>query len=164
MKKTIYILVILLTGVSSSFAQSNGVAKSLGVYVFPNNKQDAATQKKDEATCYQWAIDQTGYDPKNPPTVTANKVDSSPNGSAVIGSAKGAAAGAALGSIGGEVGNGAAAGAIIGGIRGRRQKKKADANQQQANNNAATAKSAEMKADYTKAFKTCLQAKKYTVN
>jgi len=164
MKKIIFTLAILLTGIGSSFAQSNGLAKSIGVYVFPNDGQDATTQNNDESTCYKWAMDQTGYDPMNPPTVTANKVDTSPDGSAVVGSAKGAAAGAALGSIGGEMGKGAAAGAIIGGIRGRRQSKARDANQQQANNNAAANKSAAMAADYKKAFSTCLQAKGYTVN
>ena len=164
MKKIIFTLAILLSGIGSSFAQSNGLAKSIGVYVFPNDGQDAATQNKDESDCYKWAMDQTGYDPMNPPTVTANKVDGSPDGSAVVGSAKGAAAGAAIGSIGGEMGKGAAVGAIVGGLAGRRQKKRANANQQQANNNAAAAKSAEMEVDYKKAFSTCLQAKGYTVN
>ena len=164
MKKILFTLAILLTGITSSFAQNNGLAKSIGVYVFPNENQDAATQNKDESDCYKWAMDQTGYDPMNPPTVTANKVDTSPDGSAVVGSAKGAAAGAALGSIGGEMGKGAAAGAIIGGIRGRRQSKARDANQQQANNNAAAAASNEMESDYKKAFSTCLQAKGYTAN
>jgi len=166
MKKvnTLFTIAILLVGITSSFAQSNGLAKSIGVYVFPNEKQDATTQNKDESDCYKWAMDQTGYDPMNPPTVTANKVDTSPNGAAVMGSAKGAAAGAAIGSVGGEMGKGAAVGAMVGGIRGRRAKKGADANQQQANNNAAAAKSKEMATDYKRAFSTCLEAKGYTVN
>jgi len=164
MKKIIFTFAVILIGVASNYAQSNGLAKSIGVYVFPNDGQNAETQNRDESDCYKWAMDQTGYDPMNPPTVTANKVDGSPDGSAIVGSAKGAAAGAAIGSIGGEVGKGAAVGAIVGGIAGRRQKKRADAGQQQANNAAAAAKSAEMEADYKKAFSTCLQAKGYTVN
>ena len=162
--KTIFTVAILLVGITSSFAQSNGLAKSIGVFVFPNEDQTSEQQNKDESDCYKWAMDQTNYDPMNPPVVKGNTVDTSPDGAAVVGSAKGAAAGAAIGSVGGEMGKGAAVGAMVGGIRGRRAKKGADANQQQANNAAAAAKSNDMAAEYKRAFSTCLQAKGYTVN
>ena len=155
---------ISVFGMNFSFAQSNGLAKSIGVYVFPNKNQTTETQNKDESDCYKWAMDQTNYDPMNPTVVTANVVDSSPDGEAIIGAAKGAAAGAAIGSISGNMGDGAAYGAIAGGIRGRRTKKSQDQHQQQANNAAASANTTEMAGDYRKAFSTCLQAKGYTVN
>ncbi len=155
---------ILIAGVNFSFAQSNGLAKRIGVYVFPNNEQSAETQNKDESDCYKWAMDQTNYDPMNPTVVTANVVDTSPDGATVKGAAKGAAAGAAIGSISGNMGKGASYGAIVGGLRNRRAKKQQDQQQQQANNAAADAKRAEMANDYKKAFSTCLQAKGYTVN
>ncbi|MDB4303821.1 glycine zipper domain-containing protein [Desulfosarcina sp.] len=155
---------IIVVGMNFSFAQSNGLAKSIGVYVFPNKNQTTETQNKDESDCYKWAMDQTNYDPMNPTVVTANVVDSSPDGEAIIGAAKGAAAGAAIGSISGNMGDGAAYGAIAGGIRGRRTKKSQDQHQQQANNATASAKTTEMADDYRKAFSTCLQAKGYTVN
>ncbi len=155
---------IIVAGVNFSFAQSNGLAKSIGVYVFPNNDQNAETQNKDESDCYKWAMDQTNYDPMNPTVATANVVDTSPDGAAVKNAARGAAAGAAIGSISGNMGKGASYGAIVGGIRGRRAKKGQDQQQQQANNAAAAAKNTEMANDYKKAFSTCLQAKGYTVN
>jgi len=151
-------------GINFSFAQSNGLAKSIGVFVFPNKDQSAETQNKDESDCYKWAMDQTNYDPMNPTVATAAVVDTSPDGAAIKGAARGAAAGAAIGSISGNMGKGASYGAIAGGIRGRRAKKGQDQQQQQANNAAADAKSAEMANDYKKAFSTCLQAKGYTVN
>jgi hypothetical protein len=163
MKKTILIC-ILVAGVNFSFAQSNGLAKSIGVYVFPNDDQSAETQNKDESDCYKWAMEQTNYDPMNPTVAVADVVDTSPGGEAVIGAAKGAAAGAAIGSISGNLGEGASYGAIIGGLRGRRAKKSHDKQQQQANNAAAANANKEMANDYKKAFSTCLQAKGYTVN
>jgi len=155
---------IIVVSINFSFSQSNGLAKSIGVYVFPNKDQSAETQNKDESDCYKWAMDQTNYDPMNPPVATANAVDTAPQGEAVRGAARGAAAGAAIGSISGDMGEGAAYGAIIGGLRGRRAKKSQDKQQQQANNAAAAAKNTEMANDYKKAFSTCLQAKGYTVN
>ena len=78
-----------MAGVFSSYAQNNGIAKGLGLFVFPNDSQDSTQQNTDEATCYKWAIDQTGYDPMNPPTVVGNTVDTSPDGAAVKGSVGG---------------------------------------------------------------------------
>jgi len=162
--KKIILICILVAGVNFSFAQSNGLAKSIGVYVFPNENQSAETQNKDESDCYKWAMDQTNYDPMNPTVVTAGTVDTAPDGEALRGAARGAAAGAAIGSISGNMGEGASYGAIVGGLRGRRAKKAQDQQQQQANNAAAANVSNEMANDYKKAFSTCLQAKGYTVN
>jgi hypothetical protein len=155
---------IMVAGVNFSFGQNNGLAKSIGVFVFPNKDQSAETQNKDESDCYKWAMDQTNYDPMNPTVVTANTVDTSPDGAAVRGAARGAAAGAAIGSISGNMGEGAAYGAIAGGLRNRRAKKQQDQQQQQANNSAADAKRADLANEYKRAFSTCLQAKGYTVN
>jgi hypothetical protein len=160
----IYALCIMIAGVNFTYAQSNGIAKSIGVFVFPNKDQSSETQNKDESDCYKWAMEQTNYDPMNPTVVKANVVDTSPDGAALRGAAKGAAAGAAIGSISGNMGEGASYGAIIGGLRNRRAKKQNDQQQQQANNAAADAKRTELANNYKKAFSTCLQAKGYTVN
>lgn len=162
--KIILIVSIFFVGANFSLAQSNGLAKSIGVFVFPNDNQSTETQNKDESDCYKWAMEQTNYDPMNPTVVTANTVDTSPDGAAVRGAARGAAAGAAIGSISGNMGEGAAYGAIAGGLRNRRAKKQQDQQQQQANNAAADAKRTEMANEYKRAFSTCLQAKGYTVN
>ena len=156
-------IVLVMFVCTTSFAQDGGVSKSLGLYVFPANNQDQATQETDEFTCFKWAKEQTGYDPMNPPKYVPNQVDQSPDGSAVKGAAVGAAGGAAIGAIAGDAGEGAAIGAIVGGVRGRRAKKASNQQQQQANNNAAVAASADAKNDYNKAFSACMEGKGYTV-
>ena len=156
-------LLFMFIGINASLAQDGGISKSLGLYVFPSNDQDKATQEADEMACFKWAKEQTGYDPMNPPEYVPNQVDQSPDGSAVKGAAVGAAGGAAIGAIAGDAGEGAAIGAIVGGVRGRRKKKASNQQQQQANNNAAAAASADAKNDYNKAFSACMEGKGYTV-
>lgn len=166
MKRTTYytILILLLTFGTVSYAQNSGsISSSLDVFVFPGDGQDQAQQEADEVACFKWAKEQTGYDPMNPPQYVGEQVDRSADGSAVVGAAGGAAVGAAIGSISGNMGDGAAYGAIIGGLRGRRQKKRADAQQQQANNAAAANAQKEAENNYKKAFSVCLEAKGYTV-
>lgn len=163
MKKLNLILFIGLIFCGLQQIKAQSIAKSLGMYIFPSNNQDQATQDADEADCYKWAINQTGYDPLNPPTVTAAEVDTSPDGAAVRGAAVGAAGGAAIGAIAGDAGDGAAIGAIVGGVRGRRAKRAQDAQQQQANNNAAEAQAKAFEDDYKKAFSVCMEGKGYTI-
>lgn len=166
MKKIALVLVIAVAflGLQTISAQNTGIAKSLGVYVFPTKNQSPETQSADESACYSWAKEQTGYDPLNPPTVQAAPVDTSPDGSAIRGGARGAAGGAAIGAIAGDAGTGAAIGAVVGGVRGRRQSKQADAAQTQSNQQAAANQSAALLNDYKKAFSACMQGKGYTVN
>ncbi len=163
MKNLNIILVMAFVFVSFQQVKAQSIAKGLGMYIFPSNGQDQATQDADESACYKWAIQQTGYDPLNPPTVHAAQVDTSADGSAIKGAAFGAAGGAAIGAIAGDAGDGAAIGAIVGGLRGRRAKKQNDAAQQQANNQAAANKSAALEADYKKAFSVCMEGKGYTI-
>lgn len=138
-------------------------AKSLGIYVFPAKNQDAVTQQKDDGDCYRWAVEQSGIDPINPPKVEAEKVDTSPDGTAVRGAARGAAAGVAIGAIAGDAGKGAAIGAVAGGLAGRRAKVVGDAQQQQKNDQAAAAQQTAMTDSFKKAFTVCLEGKGYTV-
>jgi hypothetical protein len=149
---------------TATFAQAaTTISKSLGLYVFPPDGKDAAAQDADEAECFKWAKEQTGYDPLNPTKVEAAKVDTSPDGSAVVGAAKGAAAGAAIGAIAGDTGKGAAIGAVVGGLGGRRGKKVSDQQQQQQANKTADTAEKNLEADYKKAFSVCMEAKGYTV-
>jgi hypothetical protein len=159
----VLVLMIAIFNIHYVSSQNNGIAKSLGLYIFPSNDQDAATQNTDEAACYSWAIEQSGYDPLNPTKVEAAPVDTGPDGSAVKGAAVGAAGGAAIGAIAGDAGKGAAIGAIVGGVRGRRASKQADASQAKNNEQAATNYNAALLADYKKAFSVCMEGKGYTI-
>ncbi len=90
-------------------------------------QKTAEQQKNDEAQCNTQAVQQSGYDPANPPATAAAQP------APVTGSgtrAKGAAAGAAVGAIGGnDVGNAAAKGAVVGGVAQRNRNRNAAADQ-----------------------------------
>jgi hypothetical protein len=156
---------VLLGGltVCGQETESVAIAKSLDLFMFPAEDQDQATQDADELACYKWAMEQTDYDPINPPQIQAEQVDRSPDGAAVKSAARGAAAGAAIGAIAGDAGEGAAIGAVAGGMRGRRAKAASDEQQQQQNNQAAAAKEKELLDRFKKAFSVCLEGKGYTV-
>ena len=163
MKNLVLVVLVGIVYMSGQNVMAQSLSKSLGVYVFPANNQDQATQDADESECYKWAINQTGYDPINPTVVQSDQVDTSADGTAVRSSARGAAGGAAVGAIAGDAGKGAAIGATVGGARGIGAKKGGDAQKQQANDQAASNASADLAADYNKAFAVCMEGKGYSV-
>ena len=141
----------------------NYISQKVGVFVFPGNNQSQSQQKKDEYACYEWAVEQSGIDPLNPPKVEAPPPQSGPTGGAVVGAAKGAAAGAAIGAITGDAGEGAAVGAVVGGLAGRRQGKQAQAQANQQAEASVAATEQQMKDTFKKAFSACMEGKKYTI-
>ncbi len=143
--------------------QAKSLGQTLGLFVFPAKNQDKKTQDTDEAACYKWAQQQTGVDPMNPPKVEAKKANRNPDGSMIIGGARGAAAGAAIGAIAGDAGKGAAIGAVVGGLRGRRARLMGDQLEQAANNQAAAEQEKKLMDNFKKAFTACMEAKGYTV-
>ena len=163
MKNKLLYTSLFISLLTLSTLEAQSIGNSLGLYVFPANNQNAATQEADEMACFNWAKNQTGYDPINPTQVVGAEVDRSADGSAVGGAAVGAAGGAAIGAIAGDAGKGAAIGAVVGGVRGRRAKVVGDERQQQANNQGAAAMEKELANDYNKAFAACMEGKGYTV-
>ena len=113
--------------------------------------QSPEQQQKDEAECYSMAVQQSGYDPANPPP----QAQTAPvTGSG--GRARGAVAGAAVGAIGGnDVGNAAAKGAVVGGVAQRNRNRGAAAQANQQQQSAATA--------FQNARAGCLQGRGYTL-
>jgi hypothetical protein len=144
-------------------AATKSFGQSLGLFVFPAKNQDKKTQDADEMACYKWAQQQTGVDPMNPPKVEAKKAHRGPNGSMIIGGARGAAAGAAIGAITGDAGKGAAIGAVAGGLRGIRARRVGSRMEQAANNQAAAAQEKQLMDNFKKAFSACMEAKGYTI-
>ena len=166
MKRIIFALLPLMIFAFVAEAQSQdetSIAKELGLYVFPSQEQDKEQQELDEYNCYKWAKEQTGINPMKVDQIEAEQVDTSPDGSAVVGAAGGAAAGAAIGAIAGDAGKGAAIGAVVGGMAGRRGKVAGDAQQQQQNEQAAAATEKELMGNFNKAFAACMEGKGYTV-
>ena len=153
------------------------LAATMNVHVFPAEGQAADQQSKDEAECYNWAVNNTGTDPFNlakqaqqqqqQADAAKEQVSQAGKGACAKGALVGAAGGALIGEIASDdPGTGAAAGAAVGAIAARRarRRKQADAtdqiDQQTALAQQATATQVE---SFKKAFSVCLEAKDYMV-
>jgi hypothetical protein len=155
-------------GVGEPTGQKTLVA-TMNVYVFPNEGQAADQQSRDEAECYNWAVQNTGTDPfaltkqveqqKQQAEQAKQEAKSAGKGAGAKGAVGGAAAGALIGEIASDdPGKGAAIGAGVGLIRGRRKSRKAKKEaEQQVEQQVEQAKAA------TQAFSVCLEAKNYMV-
>ncbi len=183
MKPKITILVALIIAVAAgAMAQTQPaapktLAATINVYVFPNEGQTPEQQSIDEATCYDWAFQNTGTDPFDlekqaqqqvqQTQQTQEQIAASGQGAGVKGAVGGAAAGALIGEIASnDPGRGAAYGAAAGAVVARRQTKKAKAgaSQQaaQQGQQAQQATAAQIE-NFKKAFSVCLEGKKYMV-
>lgn len=130
-------------------------------FVYPAHGQSPEQQKSDEASCYSWAVQQTGFDPARPPPAAAAPAQpTTATGTTPGAGIRGAARGAIVGEIvGGEAGAGAAAGAVAARGQSRRQNAAA-AGQAQQQQQAA---SQQQQASFGKARAACLEGRGYTV-
>jgi len=127
-------------------------------YVYPAKGQSPEKQKSDEAECYTWAVQQSGFDPAKPPPTAAPAQQAPVTGSGAR--ARGAVAGAAVGAATGrDAGDAAVAGAVAGGVVQRGANRKAAAEQQQAAGQQTQAG----QASFQKARSACLEGRGYTV-
>jgi outer membrane lipoprotein SlyB len=141
----------------------NEISQKIGVFLYPTKGQSKSQQKQDEYQCYQWAVEQSGVDPLNPPKIEAAPQQTGPTGGAIVGGAKGAAAGAAIGAIAGDAGKGAAIGAVAGGLAGRRAGKMAQAESNQQAQANVSAQEQQLRDTFKRAFSVCIEGKGYTV-
>lgn len=152
------------------------LAATLQVYVFPTTGQTPEVQSTDEASCYGWAVQNTGIDPfelqkqqeagMQQAAAQQAAAQQAGTGARAKGALGGAAAGALIGGIAGDAGQGAAIGATAGVLAGgakRRQARKQGEAQAQATAAAVTQYTEEQKLNFRKAFSVCLEAKKYMV-
>jgi hypothetical protein len=148
---------------SLSLASFALVAAAFAQYppAYPAKGQSQQQQADDATACRSWAQQTTGIDP-----AVASQPAPQQTGPAVGGGqrARGAVRGAAAGAVIGEVGNGdagkgaktgAAVGVVAGGSRARQEKRAANANAQQGQQNAM--------ATFNNAWSTCMKGKGYTV-
>jgi len=136
--------------------------------IFPAKGQTPEQQKLDEKAAYEWASQQTGWDPYKAQQalagqgVSAAEKSQSTRGQAVGGAARGALLGVAIGAIAGDAGEGAAIGAAAGGLtRGmhsRRTRHSAAASFDQASGNYN-----QMFERWKKNFAAAMEGKGYTV-
>ena len=136
--------------------------------IFPAQGQTPEQQEQDQLAAYNWATQQTGWDPYQAAgqqvqaAETAEAASDATRGAAVGGAARGALVGVAVGAIAGDAGEGAAIGATAGGLgagmRARQQRKKLDAGTQ-----AGEADYQAKFALWDKHFVAAMEGKGYTV-
>ncbi len=181
MKKYFLPLFIFLVLPATANAQSGPSGKTLAstmdVYVFPKESQAADQQSRDEASCYEWAVGNSGSDPfelQKQQVAQAEQTEEavaaaqqSGQGAGVKGAVRGAVAGAVIGEIvDDDASDGAAIGAAAGAIRSRRRARTARAEATKAAEQEGQAQqqaTAVQIENFKKAFSVCLEAKEYLV-
>jgi hypothetical protein len=136
--------------------------------IFPAKGQTPEQQKVDESAAYDWAVQQTSWDPYKEYDklvekgyAAAEKADAA-KGGAVKGAAGGAILGLAIGAIAGDAGKGAAIGAAAGGLTGGARSHKT----KKAASGAADAAVAAYKQQFAvwdRNFMAAMEGKGYTV-
>jgi hypothetical protein len=151
-QRTVWVLVLSVALIAEVSAQQ---------YVYPTKGQSPQQQKSDEAACYTWAVQQTGFDPaKPPPQQAAAQPPTTATGTTPGAGVRGAARGAIVGEIvGGDAGAGAAAGAVA--ARGQSRRQNVAAEQQAQQQQAATQQ--QQQAAFARARAACLEGRGYTV-
>ena len=131
--------------------------------IYPAKGQSVEQQQKDQGECAAWAKQSTGIDPMAvAQSATSQPAPTGPQGERLGGAARGAVGGAAIGAIAGDAGKGAAVGAVAGTMAGgARQRRKADAAQQQAQANQQQSQQA--LSTYYRAYSACLEGRGYTI-
>ncbi len=158
-----------------------GAASAQQMFIYPSRGQSEERQKQDKYECNEWAVEQTGFDPSNPPPVQSYgeyqpppPQMQPPRGGGLFGGAfRGAALGVVGGAIGRNAGEGAAIGAATGGLFGamRRRERMAEFEQEQSSyqmqvasvQSRQRAASASRHHAFTRAMKACLSGRGYTV-
>ena len=138
-----------------------GMASTVGLYVYPKNKQTASQQLTDESQCYSNAKSQTGYNPDATTTApnTAKSTDAKGGDKPV---AQGAMRGAVIsGATGGSPAAGARRGALLGEIKAKRQDKQ-EAEQQNKANATKTAQQQSLD-NFKRSLSSCLDSRGYSV-
>lgn len=177
MKRLATLIISTALAATSAQAQTQqpSLAASLDVQVFPAKGQSAKQQSEDEATCYQWAVTNTGVDPfgvqkqqqANEQQAQADQaaVAASGAGVGVGGAVRGGAVGALVGAIaGGDAGKAAVWGAAAGIVRSRHRMRVA---KEEASSDiaASSAQSAQLSQDqitnFKNGFSACLEGKNY---
>lgn len=152
MQKTLFIFAVGVALISDVSAQE---------FVYPAKGQSPDQQKSDEAACYSWAVQQSGFDPAKPVQQQAAATPpTTATGTTPGAGARGAVRGAVVGEVvGGDAGAGAAAGAVAARGQSRRQNA-STAQQSQQQQQAATQ---QQQASFGKARAACLEGRGYTV-
>jgi outer membrane lipoprotein SlyB len=160
----IVLKILLIIGLELLFTSP---VMSTELVIFPAQNQNNEQMEKDKYDCYQWAKQQSGFDPMAPPTTSSAPPVQGAQGGVVKGAARGALVGVTVGAItnnskGRSAAAGAAAGGLVGGMRRQDQARQQNqAEQQWAQQETNTY--AQQRNNYNRAYSACLEGKGYTV-
>jgi hypothetical protein len=134
------------------------------IIAYPMHNQSEEQQQRDRFECYNWAVQQTGYNPQaqfgsSAPAPTGGGM----GGGVGRGAVGGAALGAVGGAIGGNAGKGAAIGAATGGLFGGFRHREMEKQQEQAWQQQQAAR-AQRGAYFNRAEAVCLRGRGYSVD
>ena len=142
---------------------SAGTAFASELYIYPAKGQSSEQQDKDKFECYNWAKNDTGFDPMVVPTTSTPAPSSQKkSGGVVRGGLGGAALGAIIGDSSKSAKRGAVAGGLIGGVRQSSQNRQTEQNRQQWEQQES-ANYANNRNNYNRAYSACLEGRGYTV-
>ncbi len=159
---------VLLAGTAQlAAAQQVDPFNPLGHFIYPGEDQTPDQLQKDKGECYNWASQQTGFDPYAAYQRTSQAQQQAnaagqPQGDVLRGAARGAVGGLIIGAIAGNAGKGAAIGAASGGLMGgmkRRDRQRSADNRAQQEQAQADA----MLQRWDQANMACLEGRNYTV-
>jgi hypothetical protein len=137
-----------------------GMASTVGLYVYPKNKQSAQQQLTDEQQCYSNAKTQTGFNPDATTTAAKAAKPATPKSDESV--KQGAVRGAMIArASGGNPIAGARRGAMIAGMEDKRNQKQQA--QQQATATAAKTAQQQSLDNFKKSMSSCLDARGYSV-
>ena len=153
-------------------AQDQNITAITQIYFYPNKGQSTEQQSRDHYACYNWAVDQTGFDPSASSIIPEQRVRvvpmPPPGQDTIIMSIAGAVLGALIGGP-----RHAAGGALIGAAGGAMAGAASDISRQEsarqlkeayANSNQARDVHKEKKAlEFRRAMSACLEGRGYTV-
>jgi hypothetical protein len=153
-------MLILPFGYATALAQGEPI-------IYPNKGQTKQEQDKDKYECYDWAKQQSGFDPMAPPTASTPPPKSeAQQGGVGRGAVRGGLVGVTVGAIAGDAGKGAAIGAASGALIGGMRRRDQVARQDQAEQQWAQQESARYnqgRSEYNRAFSACMEGRNYTV-
>jgi hypothetical protein len=160
MCKTLRIgLVLFLVG------YAYGTVRAQEPYVYPAKGQSQQQMEKDKFDCYNWAKQQSGFDPMQGPQAAPPPPEET-GGQVVGGAARGAALGAIGGAIAGDAGKGAAIGAATGGGLGAMRRRSEWRYEQDRYQNQVEQQQAQYQQgrdQYERAYSACMEGRGYTL-
>ena len=146
---------VVISGIETLAAQE--------LYIYPAKGQSAEQQDKDKYECYQWAKNDTGFDPMAvPKTTTAAPSGQRQSGGIAMGAIGGAVLGGIIGDSSKSAKRGAAAGGLIGGARQSSRNREMERKEQEWAQRES-ANYANNRNNYNRAYSACLSGRGYTV-